>query len=481
MGFLKDTYRENIEILEEFDVSYWFDADHHRQALPYAQGLVEMAQEHFAFFSAEGTETPGEALVDGEPNDEGDAGLDGLPMTDTEDRLARIEKAIYNMGKQVETLLMPRSGAPKWKAAAKSAAKAKRAARPIAGSSSTEIDDMKEQFPLLDPGVAAAALQAGIPAANLQEMQKLLSSARPRVAKTADLNPNIQPRRDPLSEGEEEDVPEGDAGSGGVGLVGEKVNASALDKLASIVEILAEDRLKKAKQSKLEVALDGGSAHATEHPLQGTGKKAAAARRALRSAYQDAPDEVYSMISKLMYEDINNTTLAPGLQARSMSARSWVEHRSRITSHETGAFASWGVAGILDSLNDGDLKKGRARAAVLLMCLDQASIDAGSWTLASEIFLEPPPPFGSLNMHKAPQISDGELPFSRLLDQRWAEVALAQLKETDEYLVKRKTVGKFQKPLKDNTGDEGAEPDPKRRPRPKAKQKSQAAPAANEG
>ena len=480
VGFLKDAYRENIEILEEFDVTYWFDSDHHRQALPYAQGLVEMVQEHFAFFSAEGTDTPGEAIIDGEPIAEGDAGVDGLPMTDTEDRLARMEKVIYNMGKQVENLLMPKVGTPKRKAAAKSAAKAKRATRAVGGSPSMEIDDMKDQFPLLDPGVAAAALQAGIPVANLQEMQKLLSSARPRVAKTPDLNPNIQPRKDPLSEGEDDDVPEVAADRADGGLVGPKQNVSALDKLASIVEILAEDRLKKASQSKLEVALDGGSAPSTEHPLQGTGKKAAAARRALRSAYQDAPDEVYNMISKLMYEDINSTTLPPGIQARSMSARSWVEHRSRITSHKTGAFASWGVAGILDSLNDGDLKKGHARAAVLLMCLDQASIDAGSWTLASEIFLEPPPPFGSLNLHRAPQISDGELPFSRLLDQRWAEVALAQLKETDEYLVKRKTVGKFQKPFKDSTGDESVEPDPKRRPRPKAKQKSQAAPAASE-
>ena len=164
-----------------------------------------------------------------------------------------------------------------------------------------------------------------------------------------------------------------------------------------------------------------------------------------------------------------------------MSARAWVEHRSRITSHKTGAFASWGVAGILDSLISGDLRKGRARAAVLLMCLDQASIDAGSRTLAAEIFLEPPPPFASLSLHRAPQISDGELPFSRLFDSRWAEVSLAHLKETDDYLVKRKAVGKFQKPMKDGSRDEAADADSKKRPRAKAKQKGQPAAPAAEG
>ena len=34
-----------------------------------------------------------------------------------------------------------------------------------------------------------------------------------------------------------------------------------------------------------------------------------------------------------------------------------------------------GVAGILDSMREGNHKKARARAAVLLMCLDQASCD----------------------------------------------------------------------------------------------------------
>ena len=41
-----------IEILEEFNVSHLFDPD--AGMLPYAQALVDVANEHFAFFSVDG-------------------------------------------------------------------------------------------------------------------------------------------------------------------------------------------------------------------------------------------------------------------------------------------------------------------------------------------------------------------------------------------------------------------------------------------
>lgn len=42
------------EILEEFNAEHFFDSDQDRCALPLAQALVDVAQEHFAFFSADG-------------------------------------------------------------------------------------------------------------------------------------------------------------------------------------------------------------------------------------------------------------------------------------------------------------------------------------------------------------------------------------------------------------------------------------------
>jgi hypothetical protein len=79
-------------------------------------------------------------------------------------------------------------------------------------------------------------------------------------------------------------------------------------------------------------------------------------------------------------------------------------------------------------------------------------------------------------MHQPPSVSDGEPPYSKLLDSRWQEVALAHLKDTEDYLTKRKNLSKqYGKTGKDATGDEQNDADPKRKARPKAKAKSQAA------
>lgn len=61
------------------------------------------------------------------------------------------------------------------------------------------------------------------------------------------------------------------------------------------------------------------------------------------------------------------------------------------------------------------------------------------------------------------------MPYSRLLDPRWAEISLGFLKDQDDYLVRRKNVGKFNAVKKETDGAE--EPDPKRRPKPKPKAK----------
>ena len=87
------------------------------------------------------------------------------------------------------------------------------------------------------------------------------------------------------------------------------------------------------------------------------------------------------------------------------------------------------------------MKKARARAALGLMMLDRASIDRGSWVLASELSLETPPPFAVLAAHQMPATQDGELPFSKLLDPRWSEIALSHLRDQDGYLQRRNFLG----------------------------------------
>ena len=63
---------------------------------------------------------------------------------------------------------------------------------------------------------------------------------------------------------------------------------------------------------------------------------------------------------------------------------------------------------------------------------------------------------------------EGEQPFSRLLDARWADIAMAHLKEQDDYVLRRRNVGKNAK----LGGEEREDADPKRRPKAKAKAKA---------
>ena len=66
--------------------------------------------------------------------------------------------------------------------------------------------------------------------------------------------------------------------------------------------------------------------------------------------------------------------------------------------------------------------------------LDQAAVDRGSWTLASELS-------GSAGAN-AHETRDPEQVFSRILDPRWAEVALHHLRDQADFLEKRAKLNK---------------------------------------
>ena len=101
VGFLKEEFVEQLEILEEFNCDYFFDEN--EGVLPFAQALVEVAQEHFAFFSADGQE-PERAIADGRSVGEADRpdsnSVDGDPLQPDEygsileSRMAKLEDTI---------------------------------------------------------------------------------------------------------------------------------------------------------------------------------------------------------------------------------------------------------------------------------------------------------------------------------------------------------------------------------------------------
>ena len=165
-----------------------------------------------------------------------------------------------------------------------------------------------------------------------------------RKAKTAPLG------ADPLSENEEGEAEEHGSPGGSSDPV-----AAALLKLTEIVGEIRSDRKKKSGSSRLEIALDGAMVgHGGESSSSLGGKKSAVARRLLRSTLQDAPEEIYLLIERLMAEDVLSHSLQPGLDLPAFTARGWVEHRSKIGPYKAVAHSAWGVSGILDQLKKGN-------------------------------------------------------------------------------------------------------------------------------
>ena len=457
MGFLAEEFHASLIDAEEIDeFTYPFVDGGLQELLPSARGLVAAAQEHFAFeTAAEEQEVKG-------------SGSPGV-----EDRLSTLETTLAQMASQMDLVV---KGLP---SAAVSSVRGTgdpgKGRRPSALKKPKEPSD---RFPSLDPSVVAAAIDAGVPVENLQEMEKLMSGAamtrkkhaEPRSrngARAKSVPAKSANKQDPLSEsvssGDDTEKEAGDSGGLEAGIASEQ---STVAQLAEIVTLLTAEKLRKSKSSKVETALDNMSASGmTETGSLGSGKKAAAARRVLRQSLQDAPEELSNLIEKAMLEDLTNRTMVPGQPAHTLCARAWVEHRSKIGHWKTSAYCAWSAAGALDSLIQGQPQAARARLCLLILMLDQTACDRGSWLLSSELALENGPPMSVLGQHQPPSTLEGEQPFSRLLDARWAEIAMAHVKETEEYVQRRARLGKKDLPAED----------PTMAPRAKAKAKAKAA------
>ena len=481
VGFLKPGFEVHVHTdVTEYRCDHFFNDEEEDPWLPFAQSLIDASHDHFAFFSAEGERPEDEVENGSQMNDEElveDAGLEAV----LEARVRYLEDTLQSVHVNMEEMVklqrqsMGIATAPPSRP---SALKKKDPAATSGGPTSKAAAKTKpkEKFPLLDRGVVQAALQAGVPESNLLEMQRLLGS-NVKASRVKDVNVNFT--MDPLSE-EEDAAEEGDQVAAGSGLVQDIPSKdpvhSALHKLTSIMEVLTNDKMKRTVGSRLDQALDSAASSSGDGQSLGSGRKNAAARRALRTIFQEQPQEISAVIERLMFEDLNSQTLGPGQLPQGLNARAWVEFRSRIGNYKTPAHCSWSAAGILDSLIAGDVPRARARCCLMLLQLDQASIDRGGWGLASELSLEGLPPYSALANHTTPLVSEGEQPLSRLLDARWAETSLQYLKDQDDYLLRRRNISRMAStvPTKVKDGEEAEVADPPRR-RPKAKAKAKAA------
>ena len=486
VGYLKSGFEKHIHTdITDFKCDHFFGENEDNPWMPYAQSLIEVAQDHFACFSAAEGEMPPDEVENGSEMDGNELLPDVGSPEALEDRVRQLETTLQSVHASMEEMLRLQKGMPKAapsQTVRPSALRKKEVATSMPGAvmRANPKPKSKDKFPLLDQGVVQAALQSGVGEESLLEMQRLIGS-NTKAAKMPDLSSKVG--LDPLSEEEDAAITAAQNQEGG-GLEPEREPSdpvhSALHKLTSIMEVLTTERTKKQAGSKLDQALDSVASSSRESQGLGSGKKCAAARRALRTIFQDQPQEISAVIERLMFEDLNSQTLGPGQMPKGLNARAWVEFRSRIGNYKTPAHCSWAAAGILDALVSGDVARARARCGLLLLQLDQSSIDRGGWGLASELSLEGLPPYSALATHSVPLVSEGEQPFSKLLDSRWAEICLQYLKEQDEYLVRRKNIGRMTSNpgTKLKEGEETEVTDPPRRRPPKVKAKAK--PAASQ-
>ena len=332
--------------------------------LPLASALIAIAKDHFeVFYTGESGQAPPPGLGDGgDPH--------GLA-----ERIAALEAELAAAKSQLGG------------AARKSALKKPAYVAPTPKRTSRRAGDLPEG---VDPGVAAQALQAGVSPEALREMAAVLQLAQKAVPPTAL----------PVEQSSEEELDGALPAVGGGGSGSLDPVSQALVQLTNIVQLMHEEK-KVRKDKGIENILDRAESGSSK---DGTGshRSKASALRSLQLLLTQDPKMIYTALEKRLSEDWELATAQPGVHVASTSARGWSEHRSRVQSYPSTIRASWIVAGIWDALKSGRPEEGRARAALGLAMLDQQSCDAGSWLVAGEISLEPPPPYHSFSSHAPP-------------------------------------------------------------------------------
>ena len=404
--------------------------------LPHSDALMEVAKDKFQFHTASENPAP-------------------LPVADPmlEARMGKLEQAMAAMATSLKTLAQSSKAATPTPPTA--------APRQDAPARERQQREPTLTYPGLDAGVVRSALAAGVDAASLEDMSRLLAGNPAKQLR--DPGPKKAPLKTALEESGDENVAEDTGAGAGFGSPAPPLDpmAEAVLRLTTLVEEMHSQKAKRG--SSLEQALDGASAGSGGEGGGISSRKNSMARRALRQALLETPEEISNVIERLMLEDLTSRTLTPGMPRPELSARAWLESRSRLTNFPAAVRNAWGAGGILDSLIQGRPKEARARACLMILQADQVAIDKGQWNLAAEASLELPPPFHAFAAHVAPDPS--EQPLSRLMEPRWGEIFLHQIKETDEYHERCRKLGNKAVP----PSDAPQETQPKAKPKAKAK------------
>ena len=427
VGLLSRAIAEQVVFDSESGPDIVFVNPQGEACLPYAEALARVANEHFAFWS---------------------------PNEGSDDRIAALERSVKELASTVQSLVpkAPMESRPKAKPAA---ATTRPRDEPGSVPGTPVPRGTAKGFSGLDPAVVQAAVQSGISPGELQEVKRMLGHQGGRLHDfpQGGAGAGLSPRGSQAEADEELDGELADAAAAEPS--GTPIEA-ALVTLTSIVKELAGKR-KAEKEKTWDTVLEGlegfPSVDGSSSSSSGSRSKAAALR-ALKSSLRLHPEQIYEAVEALMEEDLLNRRSSGGLAGSVASARSWLEHRSRLGPYANSIRLGWAIAGIWDCLREQKYQEARARAALAIAALDQQSLDAGSWLIAQEVMLEPPPPLSSFTARRVQQLDPLESFHSKLLDPRMADLLLHRVKEVEGYMEAKKKLGKARVSDPPRGGDE---------------------------
>ena len=101
----------------------------------------------------------------------------------------------------------------------------------------------------------------------------------------------------------------------------------------------------------------------------------------------------------------------------------------------TLGYVAWAVATAWDELQAGQVEAAHCTLSMLLVAVEQAALDEGSWGLAWILSLLPDPPWAT--MLRRPD-SHALRPYAKLADTKWVAAAISYLRDVDRIRTARR-------------------------------------------
>ena len=249
----------------------------------------------------------------------------------------------------------------------------------------------------VDPGVVAQALQAGVSPAALAEIFCSSGSMQPEA----------------IADSSEEEELAADGGGGGTG------SQSWIGWMP-----------RKGRRARPSITFGSRRVwiswpNIEQYPYQGCRSEGFA-----RSVGQGSKTDL----------SISGAT-SSGVLVNTITAHNWLEHYRKgpkLSFVYRPSLRPFGRHGWLLA-HQNKPEEARARAGSSLAMLDQQGCDAGGWLIASELALEPAPPYSSFSSHVPP--SSWETPHTKLIDSRFFDLVVSKLKDLADFQDKKHRLG----------------------------------------